>query len=435
MELSFKRSVSLATTLCLSAIMGLTACTKEVVTEKVIQGEEKKAAEAGADIRVEVNDKMSSEELALAGEQLFGPATFMLAQTALDMSLAKDKTNKRALFYTALLKPFMVYRGIGIRMKPVVRLHGNIAEHERFIAKLPNSPFRDFFLDGKEDIKNIADAQSYLMEMQKAWNETRLFLLNNSNLNLTLNLNPHIFKQEIENEITESCHLTRVDDSQNFEASCNYRGAAQRKVNAADIIALRQSVAGMVMMYNFYTSYSVEDIDQLMVLDREGKMTSEQRLRYIEDNLPEVGKLRKDNQLKQIIDLGSDMVAAANWAIKFQSQLCPKGPNEVRQRPGFLFSQGICVENIDKAKKDVVILEQILKGAIDTKVSVPGENRDETTKVDYLAWARNPIQDLRQIAPLTYNRCGEAASLKDKTYGGLFPQGDAEKFMLSPCNK
>lgn len=41
MDLSFKKSVGLATTLCLSAILGLTACTKEVVTEKVIQGEEK----------------------------------------------------------------------------------------------------------------------------------------------------------------------------------------------------------------------------------------------------------------------------------------------------------------------------------------------------------------------------------------------------------
>lgn len=378
---------------------------------------------------------MSSEELALAGEQLFGPATFMLAQTAFDMSLAKDKNNKRALFYTALLKPFMTYRGIGVRLKPVIRLHGNIAEHERTIAKLPNSPFRDFVLDGKEDIKNIADAQSYLMEMQKAWNETRSFLLKNTDLNITLNLNPYIFKQEIENEITESCQIVHVNDSRDFEASCNYRGAAQRKVNSADVIALRQSVAGMIMMFNLYTSYSVEDIDQLMVLDREGKMTAEQRLRYIEDNLPEVGKLRKDHQLKQIIDLGSDMVAAANWAIKFQSQLCPKGPREIKQRPGFLFSQGICVENMDKAKKDVAVLEQILKGAVEAKVSVPGQDREETTQVDYLAWARNPIQDLRQIAPLTYNRCGEPASLKDKTYGGMFPKGDAEKFMLNPCQK
>lgn len=433
MELKLLKSVGLATTLCLSLVLGLTACTKEIVTEKVVEVEAKTKAEDGTDIRIEVNDKMDSEQLALAGEQLVSPATFMLAQKAFDMSLSKDKNNKRALFYTAMLKPYIALRGLGTRIKPMLRLHGNIAHHEHQLTKIPNSPFRDFILDGSEDIKTVADAQSYLMELQKAWNETRLFLLKNSDLSLTLNLNPYTFKEHIEGALADTCSAWQTNDGNGFDITCSYKGIAQKKINSADIIALRQMTAGMVMTFTMYTTYSLSGLDELVVLDREGKMTDEQRMRFIEDNLPEVGKLRKDHQLKQFIDLGSDLVSAMNWAVKYQSQLCPKGYSETQQRPGFLFSQGFCAKDINQAKKEISKLEQILKGAIEEFVPVDNRNIVELTKIDYLAWARNPIEDLRSVAPMTYNRCGRAASLKDKTFGGVFPNGDAEKFLLTSC--
>src|SRR5687768_15532354 len=117
-------------------------CTKEVITEKLVQAEKQEQGPNGKDIRVEVSDKMDAEELALAGEQLISPATFMLAQKTFNMSLTKDPNNKRAQFYTAMLKPWMASRGLAVRLKPVIRLHGNIAAHEKMIADIPNSPFR-----------------------------------------------------------------------------------------------------------------------------------------------------------------------------------------------------------------------------------------------------------------------------------------------------
>jgi hypothetical protein len=45
--------------------------------------------------------------------------------------------------------------------------------------------------------------------------------------------------------------------------------------------------------------------------------------------------------------------------------------------------------------------------------------------------ARGPIQDLRSVAPSSYDGLGNVTALRDPTVGGIFPNGDSLKLWSS----
>jgi hypothetical protein len=51
--------------------------------------------------------------------------------------------------------------------------------------------------------------------------------------------------------------------------------------------------------------------------------------------------------------------------------------------------------------------------------------------MNIFAWATNPIQDLRQIKPTSWNSCDHATSLADNSFGGIFVDNNAQLFMES----
>jgi hypothetical protein len=62
------------------------------------------------------------------------------------------------------------------------------------------------------------------------------------------------------------------------------------------------------------------------------------------DSLPGFGKLRKDQNIKHIKDMGSDLSAGIKWVQQYQKDVCAKGTSTKNQRKGFLFQDGICIE-------------------------------------------------------------------------------------------
>ena len=132
-------------------------------------------------------------------------------------------------------------------------------------------------------------------------------------------------------------------------------------------------------------------------------------------------------------ELGSDYSAAIKWAIKYQTQLCPSGVSSSQNRPGFMFNQGLCVTDLTNTQKSLAILDSVLGGVADLSLQKP-DGTQETTKVDILATARNPVVDLNSIGPASFDACGNVVTLKDKTLAGTFINGNAEEFIVAKSN-
>ncbi len=444
MKISLKQ---LAVGLCLGAFT-LTAC----------QGSKNNSDSKDP---IKITSQSDADQLVAAGEQLMSPYTFMLANKVFEIALTAAPNNKKAQFFHNFLKHWMTYKGFLTRIRPFAREYGDIKSLEATIQNIPYSPLRDFLTDGKEDIKNYEDMQTWLVSFRNALNEFRLFLRDNPDLDLVLNLNPDVFRLGASSTSRENCRIVPTKQSANpnppqvglpisvgskkyevldgksfvndqndaYEVQCDYREILQRKFNPADALALRQAVGGYILFFTAYTSYSIAGLENVLKKYPEQSLPKGAAMQVELENLPEFAKLRKDNNMRDFLRIGSDIVPSVRWAIAHQNELCPNGISRYpNQRPGHVFSS-ICISNPTETEKTLALLEQTLKGVIRTELDIPNTNEKAVTNVDYFAWSRNPVEDLRSVAPSSYNACGKAKTLRDKTAGGVFPLGDAELFL------
>lgn len=382
--------------------------------------------------------QQSSEELALAGEQLITPSSFALADKVLDEALAKDSNNKRAQFYKKFLKPIMALRGIGARIRPAIREHGDIAQHENGIANIPNSSTRDFILDGQEDIRTVTDMQNLLVKVRDGYVDFYNWLKANENSELVLNINPYMMQGDAGNQAVGDCRVVN-NDSDGMTVDCNNREMLQRKLSTPDLIALRQMIGGTALYFTIYTSYSFDGIEDLVEMSKTREVPSQETFQTLE-TLPNFGKLRADNTMKMIRTFGSDFAAAWKYAMANQARLCPSpaysvresyGYSSTRRRKGHVFEDGFCTPVDSEHQKNLDLLNQALQGPI-----MIGDVKDSNAHIraNLFAWSDRPVTSLKNLFPVSYNACGKATVLRDKTMGGLYPDGDAEKTLDTQCN-
>lgn len=432
-------------------VVAVSACeTKK--SEKTPSAKDPAPGQTAPTVKVSVDPQMDAQALVDAGEQLIGPYTFNLADKTFEMALAKDPTNKKAQFYRAFLKRVMVFKGILIRAKPYARAYGNIEGLEGTIKAMPNHPMKKFLMDGKEDIKDVTDIQKFLVDYRRALEEFRSFISKNPDLELDLYMNPSVFGGKMAENARTSCEII---EERSFV--CSTANLATAKINAADLVALKQEAAGEILYMALYTSYSVQGIEPLLIdIDRatvveckdlrvddgwggyyrrecvrpNRQISLREKLTRL-DQAAGFGHLKADQTMTVIRSLGVDLLAAGKWALQYQQTLCRTGgPNEAN-RPGYLVSQGLCAEDATEAKKSIALFENLLAGPIVHSF----ETSHGTVSAEFNPWTLfdKPVKDLRQLMPSAWSRCDSAASFRDKTLGGTFPRGDAENVMIEPC--
>lgn len=403
-------------TVALVSCIGLTACNpKETVVEKNEQ-------------RVSVNDKMNSDELTAAAEQLVGPYTFMLAYKTATLALEKDPTNLKAQFYVKFLKRFEAFRGGMVRIKPLLKAEDR-AKHEENIRNFPNSPMKTFLMDNSKPVMNtISDAQSALNEYFSAAVEFRKFLKENQNTQLEIFMNPHVFEQKIKENLADSCQYTQKPDG--YDVVCDTTIAGSIKMNMADLITLRQMTSAEVL-YSFFNSYSLSGLEKLKEFDPHGQKSNQEKTEFL-SALPGFGKLNSYQTITLMKELGSDLAASVKWAVQYQNTLCPKGMDSKNQRRGYLFNDGICINNPDDAQRFISTMERLLGGVTSINLGISDEPK-KTVNIDAFAWSKSPIQDLRQIRPTAWNQCGDAVALADNTLGGVFVDNNFLSIINNDC--
>lgn len=381
-------------------------------------------------VRISVNDQMSATELVEAAEQLVGPATFMLAYSTAKMALEKDPTNLKAEFLVKYLQRFEAFRGYFQRSMPLMSPEQQAWQKKFIEEQNPNSPLKNFLMDTKNPaFKTISNSQVVLDEYFQAVVQFREFLKKNSNAELTLNINPHVFERQAREDNLNACKWIETGD-RSFQYICENAHILQRKMNAADLVALRQ-ITSAEIIYSFFNSYSFDGLEKLNEFDKDNSRTNKERAEFLAA-LPNFGKLTKASTIHLFQSLGADYYTAARWVIDSQKQLCPKGYTSRDQRKGYLFSAGLCVEDSNEVEKGLAVLQRALGGVMELEVE--GKN-DQMYKmnVDVFAWSKNPIQDLRQIAPTTWDQCDQAVSLRDNSIGGMFVDNNYNVLLAKPC--
>lgn len=400
-----------------------------LVTQIACESKKNEGLDNSSKAQIYANASMSAGQLVEAGEQLITPTQFMNADLIFDMALQQEPNNFKALFYKKLLASFMVNKGILARVKPLVEKYGNVKEYEKTVNALPDVPLTRFLLNGKADMTSVTDVQAHLSSYQSALNDFRRFLIENQEQQLTIEISStHLENMMKEGDAFECTQVSASEGNYHFE--CDTVNIAKRKLSMADFVAIRQMLAGPIFFLNIYTAYSFEGIETLSALNIKEGTPANQVADLIAEKFPNMGKLRSQNLLKETLNMGSDLVTAGRWAITYQNQLCPKGIETPHQRKGYVFHKGICITNANEALRGLAVLEQVLSSTIKVKIT-PNQPEFE---IDYLAWVKNPVQDLLTLAPKTTNSCGETTSLRDNTFGGMFVNGDADKALVVSSN-
>ncbi len=397
----------------------LTACEPNNNTEKVVDR-----------VHVTADDSMSSAELATAAEQLVGPYTFMLAYKTALKAVEKDPTNLKAQFYVNLLKRFEAFRGILTRVKPALNVE-QLKNMNETIKKIPMSPLKEYLTEDGPPIKTVTEIQDVLANYTSALKDFRKFLKANQTAELNIYLNPYVFEKAIKEELKNSCTIKEGDGS--VTVDCDYSQIATKKLNMADMIALTQMTSGEILVFGLYNNYSLQGIEKLTEVDPNHRFSQRETTNFLFSQ-PSFGKLRKDHIFSMLTEMGSDLSSATKWAIEYQNKLCPKGSSVENQRPGYLFSKGICIENVSDVQKGLAQLDSALHGAI--RVDLKRANEEiVNTEMNFFAWSTSPIQDLRQIRPTTWSKCDKAVSFADNTFGGVFVDNNAPLFVKSDCSQ
>ncbi|MGZ3806239.1 MAG: hypothetical protein ACXVB4_18640, partial [Pseudobdellovibrionaceae bacterium] len=226
-------------------------------------------------------------------------------------------------------------------------------------------------------------------------------------------------------EAAKSCTATQGSEGQ-VDVDCQYSGIAQKKVNTADLIALRQATGGEMLYWSIYTAYDLSTVEEIAKNAELKTKTPQEVLAYYK-SLPSIAKLNKGQMLSLIPELGSDFSASVKWAQQYQDRLCPKGLDVPNQRRGYLFKDGLCVKTDNESDKALAMIDKVFSGIFTQPILDDNSQQKDQIRVNLVGFLKNPPQDLKNILPESVDQEGQATQWSDPTIGGLFPDGDVSK--------
>ncbi|WP_413586185.1 hypothetical protein [Bdellovibrio sp. HCB274] len=397
--------------MCSALAATLSACSEAPKKEKVI---------------VEVNNSKSADELTEAGEQLVAPYTLNLAYRAFEMALEKNPNDMKAQFYQKFLKRFMVFRGVGTNIKPIVQKYGDLVQYEKEVKGTPSYPIKKYLMTPEKSapIKSESGIQNLLIEYRKSLVEFRQFIAQNPDLTLDLRMNPYVFQAQINDRLEQNCVI--VENGEDAKYECDLDSASTVRLNIADLMVLKQEAAAEILYATLYASYNLDGfIDYAKSIEGKGvtaQQATEQMLENINLNL-----LDKEG-LKSIKSIATDMLVAVKWVQKYNDKLCPNPTGDTRRKNHLIENGSIfCVQHNVEFDNEMAKIEQAINGAITVNLA-----DGSTTSIDAMAFFNKPAASLKQFAPTKWSADGQTVeSFRDNTLNGVLVNGDAVK-VLNP---
>ncbi len=174
-----------------------------------------------------------------------------------------------------------------------------------------------------------------------------------------------------------------------------------------------------------YGGYSFED----------GEITFKERVE-ITNRYPKFMTLRSDNQLDKVATSASDIAKIALSLDEYRTVLCNAKNRSKAQKNNLVKSVCLSVETISNIEEALGILQGASRVNVPTEtewqlnpetgyweeVEIPGYS----VMVDLPTFLNNPMSDLKTLLPTDFDDKGKALepTIEDKTFNGLFPNGD-----------
>lgn len=323
----------------------------------------------------------------------------------------------------------MELKGVLTRIQPLVKTQpAEYAKYVKTIRQLqqfnPESAQTKFLLAGPADIETEKDAQDLIARFTTRIDELRKVINEIKNgAEITLYINDRSFKEAAMKKAGSNCQFRQTSPDVFDWENCDFSSAYERKLNRADLEAIQQIVAGY---QTYLTVLNAWDMSGIYSKTSQLNGHPKHDLQILFSN-SDFGNLRENSRLELIPDLVKDAVVGVRYALQMQESLCETGTSSGKNRPGYLFEDGICVESTDNLKRALSLVELALKGP----VVIAGK---DPVLVDALSFFQKPLQSFREIEPLEFNSCGKLVQAGNGTLGGLFPNGDFNRIIGSAAN-
>lgn len=369
--------------------------------------------------------EQAAEEIALVAESLLRPNTYIQANQVAREALSLNQFNIRAQLIDKLTQPQLELKGLYKRILPIVSARPErLAEYTEFLTSTermirdPKLGMKDadtqkfYFADGQPQIKSESEFQDVVEKYVERVDELRSWLKTNRKQPLTVNGYTEYSDAPICRAKETSAKVWEI-------TGCQTRvEKTSAKMNIADFEMLRQNVAGVQVYIAMTTMYSIDGL-----FKNADKIPNGRGAIDALSGISGFGKLRNNKFAALLPEVAQDAIIGVRLAAKHHKTLCPKGAPADGSRKGMLFHSGICAQTTSAVERVMGVAEQMIQGKTVTATFLTSNEPVEAV-VSYQSFRQNPPQDLRELGPVGYNRCGDLEILGNGTAGGLFPNGD-----------
>ena len=374
-------------------------------------------------------DKEFSQRLARVGEILINnPVGFAHADELFKQALVLDPQNNKALLYSSLTEIVMTLRGTikrGEGLFDKKEDYDNLVNHVTKEMKYPE--FIDFVIGTKNDqsFKNYQDIKRFFQndvvnafenaqtKLNKIDGNVEMILTQLKSKNTEIEYN--CVEESVEGETFTNCELKEEMDE------LIALPAKTATIDEKDIKILAGGLKAYAVALKVITAYGIEgqlEITKAINAKSEelGRALTEKEVHLIAKQYSNYLVLEKDHRLSEVIrDLESVVINAMDLE-SLNNQFCD---NDLREHN---LIKVICFD--DNAREELEKVLAQLAGPQEVVIGLDENGDDVKILTDLPSFLNNPVQDLKNIMPDSYNSDGTANYTIEPELNGLFPNKD-----------
>lgn len=367
------------------------------------------------------------------GEQKLGFDTLNEAWGKFSEALKVDPQNKRAEFWREMLKPLLEMKGIAGRVRPLYLSKPN--GHARYVSLLnvlerdAAPDFRRFLNEGPADITSDQKFREWMDRLIVSLDTTRTFLKNSKTHTYTLRA-PVKFIAGPKPPFEAGGRCTALVLMSSKFSGCAESGMVKFKMNRADLEMIQFVVSLQMLQLAVFQAYNIDMTSAFT--DRGGNVSSKDFISKITAGYD--GSLFERNRLNLANDVTSDWLAAQQYFVQNQAELCKSGNFSEKNRPGFLGSSGFCMSTSpgSDAMGTLRILEMALIGE---PIQVVQSELTEPVSVYPLKIFNQPPREMLSLVPTAFDEEGRGSVYNDTAYSPYFAQGSMTALVTAQRNE
>ncbi len=349
-------------------------------------------------------------------EELLRPSRFPEAQAKLEEALRYDTENVRAQFWQRFLGVMLEFNGIIGRLRPFYESQPGGSERWSQLSRevLPSSTdeWRQYLRTGKSGaeppLENAESVRAYLDRVIDRAEVLRQWLKANREREFTLRMPQDLIGNTwMSRGSSQRCLSPGLGPLRLISQNCGPGAMYEAKMNRADLDLVQIWLGSLEFQLILAQTYVVNP-QVLIDLPKSNERDFIQALLRQQS-----GELRAQNKLSLFRELTSEALMAMRFAMQRQAELCPRGAYQFNNRPGYMFSIGICMrgEETSPERRTMAVMESILAGR-----PVRVDYGDTDLEIQALQLTERPPQSLAFLNRVSFDTCSqiEAVALQDQ---------------------